>query len=68
MMNYGVCDMTSIPPTTGQALRQRAEAKLNANESATPAQLSFDEKRLFHELQDHQIELEMQKEELKYVK
>ncbi|MBL0226007.1 MAG: response regulator [Geobacteraceae bacterium] len=56
--------MTSIPPTTVQALRQRAEDKLNANGGVTPDQLSYDEKRLFHELQVHQIELEMQNEVL----
>jgi PAS domain S-box-containing protein len=56
--------MLGTTTTPSKELRQRAEDKLNVNESATPDQLSPDEKRLFHELQVHQIELEMQNEAL----
>lgn len=49
-----------------QTLRQRAEEKLKANTAATPRALSLDEEKLLlHELQVHQIELEMQNEELR---
>jgi PAS domain S-box-containing protein len=48
-----------------QALRQRAEAKFRAAEAPSQVRLSSDEtRRVLHELQVHQIELEMQNEEL----
>jgi len=56
--------MTSIPTMSDQVLRLRAEEMIKTNEGATPDKLSLEEKRLFHELQVHQIELEMQNEEL----
>ncbi|MEI6569496.1 MAG: PAS domain S-box protein, partial [Verrucomicrobiota bacterium] len=43
-------------------LRQRAEAKLQAGDNATPPEKDL--RRIVHELQVHQIELQMQNEEL----
>jgi len=49
-----------------QTLRQRAEAKLNSTAAATQKVLTLDEANLLlHELQVHQIELELQNEELR---
>src|SRR5664279_3948432 len=48
------------------SLRRRAEEKFRTNDPATPETLSPEEtKQLFHELRVHQIELEMQNEELR---
>ena len=48
------------------SLRQRAEAQLKADEAGASAQLSPEEtRRVLHELQVHQIELEMQNDELR---
>ncbi len=58
--------MTDFKAESKQALRQRAEEKLKATAAATPTALSLDEaKVLLHELQVHQIELEMQNEHLR---
>ena len=47
-------------------LRKRAEEKVKAEEGMTPDSLSPQETiRLLHELRVHQIELEMQNEELR---
>ena len=47
-------------------LRRRAEARLQAAEKkGVPARTETDSQRLVHELQVHQIELEMQNEELR---
>ena len=43
-------------------LRQRAEAKLQAGDNATPPEKDL--RRIVHELQVHQIQLQMQNEEL----
>ncbi len=46
-------------------LRRRAEARLRAAKTkGGPARTEADSQRLVHELQVHQIELEMQNEEL----
>jgi PAS domain S-box-containing protein len=58
--------MKDTPTESAQTLRQGAEEKLRGNETATPETLSLEEtKRLLHELQVHQIELETQNEELR---
>jgi PAS domain S-box-containing protein len=46
-------------------LRKRAEAFLNTNPEETPTVSTADVKKLVHELQVHQVELEMQNEELR---
>ena len=54
-----------LPPTAAE-LRRRAEKRLRKQHPKTvPAQTAADTRRLAHELQVHQIELEMQNEELK---
>lgn len=53
-----------IEPNAGD-LRRRAEAKLLAREVSLPPLSAVDAQRLLHELQVHQIELEMQNEELR---
>ena len=53
-------------PQSAAILRQQAEAKFRASTAQTPVALSPEETwRLLHELQVHQIELEMQNEELR---
>jgi PAS domain S-box-containing protein len=52
--------------TEAAALRRRAEARLRAAKTkSVPARTVADMQRLVHELQVHQIELEMQNEELR---
>jgi len=51
-------------PDKTDELRRRAEQRL-AVKQASPAETAIDEKRLVHELQVHQIELEMQNEALR---
>ncbi|MCJ7829755.1 MAG: diguanylate cyclase, partial [Desulfobacterales bacterium] len=47
-------------------LRRRAEARLQAAETqGAPARTELEAQRIVHELQVHQIELEMQNEELR---
>ncbi|MBS1157829.1 MAG: hypothetical protein H6R15_248 [Proteobacteria bacterium] len=46
-------------------LRQRAEARLQQSELPTPA-TPWDNERMLHELQVHQVELEMHNEELRH--
>jgi diguanylate cyclase (GGDEF)-like protein/PAS domain S-box-containing protein len=59
-------DFAASSIDSGLALRRRAEAKLKADEAQTPARLSRDETlSVLHELQVHQIELELQNEELR---
>jgi len=59
--------MTKTPTESAQQLRQRAEEQFSANYvTVTPDTLSAEETgQLLHELQVHQIELEMQNEQLR---
>jgi PAS domain S-box-containing protein len=55
-----------IPTADAAELRRRAEARLAEDRAkAAPGQTGDDVQRLVHELQVHQIELEMQNEELR---
>jgi PAS domain S-box-containing protein len=57
--------MRNRPTETAQNLRQHAEERFRAGESSLPELTTPEEsRRLFHELQVHQIELEMQNDEL----
>ncbi|OGV48144.1 MAG: hypothetical protein A2X49_16085 [Lentisphaerae bacterium GWF2_52_8] len=59
--------MTAKKAESKQTVRQRAEEKLKTGATAVQEVLSLDEaKHLLHELQVHQIELEMQNEELRW--
>jgi PAS domain S-box-containing protein len=56
----------TVPPQTAAHLRQRAEEDGHAAEADPADPLSLDQaKQLLHELRVHQIELEMQNEELR---
>ncbi len=58
--------VTTTSPVTAQDLRQRAEELFRTSESHIPESTSPDEtKQLLHELRVHQIQLEMQNEELR---
>ena len=57
--------MKPQPPRGPAALRREAEAKLSAKSVAVPPRNEADLRRLQHELEVHQIELEMQNEELR---
>ena len=59
-MNYEETDLTDA-----QILRMKAEERLKDNQKTSMPVLEADEKRLLHELQVHQIELELQNEELR---
>ncbi len=52
------------PDSMNPALRQRAEAAVSAATETPPSLSPQDAQRMLHELQVHQIELEMQNEEL----
>jgi len=56
----------ATPPDAAELLRSQAEAKLSERKKkpGAPPATEFDTQRLVHELEVHQIELEMQNEEL----
>ena len=57
--------MTTTPAESAQALRQRAEEQYRMNKGTTTQPLTPEEtEHLLHELRVHQIQLEMQNEEL----
>lgn len=56
--------MTKTPTDSGHLLRIRAVEQLVTNKATNPDNFSLEEKPLIHELQVHQIELEMENEEL----
>ena len=59
--------INSLRPSSvqaGQALRRRAEERLKTHEQTPPSDVPRSDERLVHELQVHQVELEMQNEEL----
>jgi len=58
--------LADFTPKMGKSLRSRAEARIAGQEKAAKEPLSAQEfQHLFHELHVHQIELEMQNEELR---
>ena len=57
--------MKSLPPHKRTALRRAAEMRLKERSATSPPSSEADLLRLQHELQVHQIELEMQNEELR---
>jgi PAS domain S-box-containing protein len=57
----------SSTETTGSLLRRQAEARLGERPSTSPPQTLADASRLVHELQVHQLELEIQNEELRRI-
>ena len=58
--------MSKPPPPEKDELRRRAEERLQAHTAKQPQSLTQENmQRLLHELQVHQIELEMQNEELR---
>jgi len=58
--------MPTTPTETAQELRKRAEEKFRSKEGSSPGIFSPEEYlRNFHDLGVHQIELEMQHEELR---
>jgi PAS domain S-box-containing protein len=60
--------MSKVPSEFNQELRQRAEELFRAAEDIAPdLSATVDVKKLLHELQVHQIELELQNEELRRV-
>ena len=52
-------------PSTSPPLRSRAESRLSAERAAASGDIPRDPQRLVHELRVHQIELELQNEELR---
>jgi PAS domain S-box-containing protein len=57
----------SSDAATGSLLRRRAEARLGERSKPSPPQTLEDASRLLHELQVHQIELEIQNEALRRI-
>jgi PAS domain S-box-containing protein len=57
--------MTNIPDSAVHNIRQRAEEKIRLGEASALSAVPLNDARQLHELQVHQIELEMQNDELR---
>jgi len=62
---HAVAHAGKVPSGTATALRRKAEARLHMTKRDVSAMPIMDVQRLVHELQVHQIELELQNEELR---